>query len=133
MTDKSAQDRNLEAVMTMAANGILGNWDIVRPFVADDIVLHVPQSLPWGGDSHGWEGYQQALITMGQFFAVMEVEDVTFTPEDDSVIIRLIVKGQVAATGKTFAMPLLEVWRVKDTKVFDITAFFFDTKELCDG
>ena len=33
MTGKTAQDRNLQAVMTMAANGILGNWDIVRPYV----------------------------------------------------------------------------------------------------
>jgi len=133
VTGKTAQDRNLQAVMTMAANGILGNWDIVRPYVADDIVLHVPQSLPWGGDSHGWEGYQQALITMGKFFAVMDVEDVTFTPIDDSVIIRLTIKGSIAATGKAFAMPLLEVWRVKDEKVFDITAYFFDTKALCDA
>ena len=127
------QERNLEAVMTMAANGIHGRWDIVRPFVADDIVLHVPETLPWGGESHGWEGYQQALITMGKFFSEMDVEDVTFTPMEDTVIIRLIIKGRVAATGKTFAMPLLEVWRVRDEKVFDITAFFFDTKTLCDA
>lgn len=133
MTDKETQDRNLVAVMTMAENGIHGRWDIVRPLVADDIVLRVPESLPWGGESHGWEGYQQALITMGEFFSEVDVEDVSFTPVGDNVIIRMIIKGRVAATGKAFSMPLLEVWQVRDEQVCDITAFFFDTKRLCDS
>jgi ketosteroid isomerase-like protein len=126
------QLRNLEAVKTMATNGILGNWDIVRPFVADDIVLHVPTCLPWGGESHGWEGYQGALLTMGSFFSELEMGPISFSPVDDKVIVTLDLKGTVAKTGKRFAMPLLEVWRVKEERVFDIVAYFFDTAALVE-
>jgi hypothetical protein len=76
VVDAETQRRNLEAVQTMAANGILGNWDVVRPFVADDIVLRVPETLPWGGERHGWDGYQQALTIMTGFFADIAVSGV---------------------------------------------------------
>jgi ketosteroid isomerase-like protein len=132
MIDAETQRRNLEAVQTMAANGILGNWDVVRPFVADDIVLRVPETLPWGGERRGWDGYQQALTIMTAFFTDIAVSDVSFTPVEDTVIIRMIISARVVATGKAISMPLLEVWRVRDGKVCDITAFFFDTKVLVD-
>jgi ketosteroid isomerase-like protein len=130
MTDTQTQQRNLEIVMTMAENGIKGRWDIVRPFVADDIVLRVPESLPWGGERRGWDGYQQALGIMVGFFSEFDVADTTFTPVDDTIVIRMHISGRVAATGKAFSMPLLEVWQVRDGLVCDITAFFFDTKAL---
>lgn len=132
MTDAQTQERNLEVVMTMAANGIHGRWDIVRPFVADDIVLRVPETLPWGGERHGWDGYQEALVIMGGFFAELDVTDTSFTPVGDTVIIRMNIAGRVAATGKAITMPLLEVWQVRDEQVCNITAFFFDTKALVD-
>jgi ketosteroid isomerase-like protein len=133
VTDAATQRRNLEVVQTMAANGILGNWDVVRPFVADDIVLRVPESLPWGGERRGWAGYQEALIIMTAFFADIAVSDVSFTPVDDTVIIRMVISARVVPTGKAIAMPLLEVWQVRGGKVCDITAFFFDTKALIDA
>ena len=132
MSFSDTETRNLEVVRTMAANGIRGQWDVVRPLVADDIVLHVPASLPWGGDRHGWEGYQEALLTMGKFFQELAFGPFSFSPVDDKVIIRTDLKGRVAATGKPVAMPLLEVWQVSDGKVCDIVAYFFDTKALVD-
>jgi ketosteroid isomerase-like protein len=132
VSDAELHARNLDAVMTMAANGILGNWDVVRPFVADDIVLRVPETLPWGGERHGWAGYQEALTIMTAFFADITVTDVTFTPVEDKVIIRMTIGARVVPTGKTIAMPLLEVWQLRDGKVCDITAFFFDTKALVE-
>jgi len=52
---------NIEIVKTMAKNGILGRWDIVRQYVSDDLVMHVPPGLPYGGDYTGWEGYQRCF------------------------------------------------------------------------
>lgn len=130
MTDAEQQARNLQAVQTMAANGIKGNWEIVRPFVADDIVVRVPESLPWGGEHHGWDGYQNTLLTMGRSFTSLEIGPITFDPAEDKVIITTSIKGQVAATGKQVAMPLLEIWQVRDGQVCDIRAFFFDTHAI---
>jgi uncharacterized protein len=124
--------RNLDVVTTMAANGIRGQWDVVRPLVADDIVLRVPESLPWGGVSHGWEGYQGALLTMGAFFSEFDVGPFSFDPFEDKVLIQTEIRGRVAATQKAVTMPLLEVWQVRDGKVCAIVAYFFDTKALVD-
>jgi ketosteroid isomerase-like protein len=132
MSARTRQSENVEIVQIMAANGLPGNWDVVRPFVADDIVLHVAPTLPWGGDSHGWEGYRHVLTTMKDFFAELGVGDIHFDPIDDRVVITTHIHGRVAKTGKAVSMPLVEVWRLRDGRVCEITAFFFDTKTLVD-
>ena len=132
MQETELHKRNLEVVTTMAANGIRGRWDVVRPLVAEDIVLRVPETLPWGGVRRGWEGYQGALLTMGAFFSEFDVGPFSFDPFADKVLIQTEIRGRVAATGKAVAMPLLEVWRVRDGQVCEITAYFFDTKTLVD-
>jgi ketosteroid isomerase-like protein len=124
--------RNLEVVTTMAANGIRGRWDVVRPLVADDIVLRVPETLPWGGVRRGWDGYQGALLTMGSFFSEFDVGPFSFDPFADKVLIQTEIRGRVASTGKAVAMPLLEVWQVRDGQVCEIIAYFYDTKTLVD-
>lgn len=106
MTDWQA--RNIEIVQTMAANGLPGNWDVVRPLVADDIVLRVPQSLPWGGTRRGWDGYKSALTIMREFFVEIAVGVTTFDPVDDKIVITTEIIGRVAPTGKSVRMPLLE-------------------------
>jgi hypothetical protein len=132
MTLADIQERNVAVVRTMAENGILGRWDVVRPFVADDIVLHVPETLPWGGERHGWEGYRTALMTMGAYFSEFAVGAFSFDPVGDKVVIRTDITVRVAHSGKRAAMPLLEVWQVRDGKVCDIVAYFYDTKSLVD-
>lgn len=127
VTDTEQQQRNLEVVMTIAEQGLEGRWDNVRPHVAEDVVLRLPESLPWGGERRGWEGYQESLASMAGFLAEFDVSDTTFTPLDDAIVIRMNISGRIAASGKAFSMPLLEVWRLRDCKVCEITAFFFDT------
>jgi ketosteroid isomerase-like protein len=124
--------RNLDVVTTVAANGIRGRWDLVRPLVADDIVLRIPETLPWGGERRGWDGYQDALLIMGKFFSEFDVGPSSFDPFADKVLIQTEIRGRVATTGKAIRMPLLEVWQVRERKVCQIVAYFFDTKTLVE-
>lgn len=64
----NTQDENIEIVRTMSANGILGRWDIVRQYVSDDLVMHVPPGLPFGGDYCGWDGYLRMFKELGAFY-----------------------------------------------------------------
>jgi ketosteroid isomerase-like protein len=125
-------DANIKVVQTMAANGIKGNWDIVRGYVSDELVMHVPPGLPFGGDYRGWEGYLQTFKELGAFFTGLQSGTVETVGTGDRVIVMTTLSGKIARNGKPISFPITTIWRVKDGKVVEITPFYYDTKAICD-
>ena len=123
--------RNVEVVQTMAANGRLGRWDVVRPLVADDIVLEIPRGLPFGGTYRGWDGYRAALAAL-DFFAELDFGSLEFIASDDKVLVVAQLTGRIAENGRSVSQPYAAVWELEDGKVTKITAFYYDTKEIAD-
>jgi len=128
----SEQEQNVEIVKTMAKNGILGRWDIVRQYVSDDLVMHVPPGLPYGGDYRGWDGYLRCFKEIGAFFTDTKGGDVELASVGDKVIVMTTMSGRIAKNGKPITFPITAIWTVKDGKVVDIMPFYYDTKAICD-
>jgi ketosteroid isomerase-like protein len=124
---------NVQIVRTMLDNGLAGRWDVVRPYVSDNLVLRVPKGLPFGGDLHGWDGYMQALKNLSGFFSDIKIGKTDLVPYGDKVIVVSSLTGRIAKNGNPVSFPLTEIWEVKDGKVVDILAFFYDTKTICDA
>jgi ketosteroid isomerase-like protein len=131
VSDVAERRKNVEIVQTMAANGRLGRWDIVRPLVSDDIVLEIPRGLPYGRTFRGWEGYRAALAAL-DFWTDLDFGSLEFIPADDKVIIIAQLTGRIGKEGPTVSQPYAAVWELKDGKVTKITAFHYDTKEIAD-
>jgi len=131
MSDTDPQ-RNLQIVKTMTENGILGRWDIVKPLVADDLVMYVPEGLPYGGTYRGWQGYLDIFAAMGKFWSEFSVGPSQFSTYENKVAVISHLKAKVARTGNTISMPLAEVWEIRDGKVSVVTPFYFDTKLISD-
>jgi ketosteroid isomerase-like protein len=115
----------------MAANGRLGRWDVVRPLVADDIVLEIPEGLPYGRTFRGWEGYREALAALA-FWTDLNIGPIEFAASDDKVVVIARLTGRIGKTGPAVSQPYAAVWELKDGKVTKITAFYYDTKEIAD-
>jgi ketosteroid isomerase-like protein len=124
--------QNLKIVKAMTENGILGRWDIVQPLVADDVVIHAPEGIPYGGVYRGWQGYLNIFAAMGKFWSDLKVGPSEFTTYSNKVAVISQLNGRIARTGKEVSMPLAEVWEIKGGKVAAITAFYFDTKLITD-
>lgn len=132
MTQADAASGNLEIVKIMLANGHAGRWDIVRPYVSDGIVLHVPVGLPFGGDYHGWQGYMDVLKAIGSFFSDIKAGPREFATADQKVIVMGTLTCRIARNGRPISFPLTDIWEFKDDKVVQITAFYYDTKAIAD-
>jgi ketosteroid isomerase-like protein len=126
------EERNIEIVTTMAKNGILGHWDIVKQYVSDDMVMHVPAGLPYGGDYRGWDGYLRCFKEMGTFFAGLKSDAVELASSGNKVIVMTRMSGQIAKNGKPISFPITTVWTLSDGKVVDILPFYYDTKSIAD-
>ena len=125
--------KNLEIVKIMLENGHAGRWDIVRPYVSDGLVLRVPSSLPFGGDYHGWNGYTDILRAIGAFFSDIKAAGPReFATVGEKVIVMGTLNCKVASNGKSISFPLTDIWELKDGKVVQITAFYYDTKAIAD-
>jgi ketosteroid isomerase-like protein len=127
------QNDNIKIVRTMLDNGLAGRWDVVKPYVSDNLVLRVPKGLPFGGDQHGWEGYMQALKNLSEFFTDIKIGKTDLAPCGDKVIVISSLAGRIAKNGNPVSFPLTEIWEVKNGQVVDILAFFYDTKAICDA
>lgn len=125
------RQKNLEIVETMAANGRLGRWDVVRPLVSDDIVVAMPDGLPYGKTFHGWDGYREALAVLA-FWTDLEIGPIEYAVSDDKVVVIAPLSGRIGENGPRVSQPYSAVWELKDGKVTKITAFYFDTKEIAD-
>lgn len=130
MTDQERE--NLQIVKTMAENGVKGAWDVVRPYVSDDLVMHVPQGLPFGGDYRGWDGYLNMFKQFAVYFTDLKSFEAKFAAMDDKVIVMAGLAGRVKKTGKPISIPITAIWQVKDGKVVDIVPFYYDTKAISD-
>lgn len=127
-----ADTDNLRIVKTMAENGILGRWDIVKQYVADDLVMHVPPGLPFGGDYHGWDGYLRMFKELASYFTELKASEAQFASAGDKVIVMSSLSGRVAKNGKPISFAITAVWTVKDGKVVDIVPFYYDTKSMSE-
>jgi ketosteroid isomerase-like protein len=124
--------RNIEIVKVMLESGHAGRWDVMKPHVADDVILRVPAGLPFGRDYHGWEGYMDALKTIGGFFKEIKAGPREFAAVGDKVIVMAMLSCRIASNGKAISFPLMDVWELRDGKVILITAFYYDTKAIFD-
>jgi ketosteroid isomerase-like protein len=130
MSDNDVAQKNLQIVQTLLANGHAGRWDIVRPLVADDVVLHVPKGLPFGGDYRGFEGYKEILGKIGGFFTELKGGPREFATVGNKVIVMSTLSGRIAGNGRPISFPLTDIWELEDGKVREITAFYYDTREI---
>lgn len=132
MSETDATARNIEIVKVMLDNGHAGRWDVVKPYVADELVLRVPAGLPFGRDYHGWQGYMDVLKTIGAFFKDIKAGPREFATVGDKVIVMAMLSCKLASNDKAISFPLTDVWELKDGKVVSITAFYYDTKAIVD-
>lgn len=131
MSLSEKQQRNLEILQTMAANGIKGNWDVVKPYVDDNLEMIMPKGLPYGKTFIGWDGYREGLAALG-FWTDLSFAPGEMIPTEDKVVYISHLNAKVASNGKEVSQPYVAVWEIQDEKVVKITAFYFDTKEIAD-
>jgi ketosteroid isomerase-like protein len=95
-----------------------------------DIVVHEPQSLPYGGDWKGFEGVGALFRRMRETWADMKVQDLQAAREGDTVFMACSLRLTSRAGGATITQPFAEVLRFKDDRLIDGTPFYYDTGEI---
>jgi uncharacterized protein len=117
----------VEQMLDHAANA---RWEHLPEVLTGDFVIVEPESLPYGGEHHGVDGYVALMRRIDELF-VLEFEPEALDLLDAStVLLRMHVTFTGRATRRTRRLPVLELLTIRDRRVSRSEVFVFDTAAL---
>lgn len=126
-------EKNIEIVRkTYEAVQGGGNLDAFFADFSDDIVLHEPPSLPYGGEYAGRKMIEFGLAAIMGSFDNFAMQVHNFMGGGEYVAVHASITGQGKITKKTFAMPYIELWRLQNGKITEIKLFYYDTARILE-
>lgn len=120
-------DANIETVKAIYAALQTGNWDAYGEFLADDCVLHEAMSLPYGGTFIGRDAIVRATQFIFGTYDNFQFSVLNWLAGGDEVGVHVFLTGMGRKTGRLFACPLVEMWRLRNGKAVEIRPFYFDS------
>jgi len=129
----SVAEKNI-AVVKKAYEALTNNlgMDVFLSHFAPDAEIHEAPSLPYGGVYKGMEMLPTGMAAIFTAFEDFRFNILNFLTGDDLVVVHLMLTGRGKKTGKTFSMPLMEMWRIRDGKVIEVRPFYFDTARVIE-
>lgn len=104
-----------------------GDFGPIAETLDPDCALHVPESLAYGGDYYGPAGYEEWSKAFSDQWAALEVRNPEFFAQDDVVIVVAHCYATAKATGNDVDWPLMQLFRVRNDKILELSAFYWDT------
>jgi uncharacterized protein (TIGR02246 family) len=129
-----ALTRFYEAEARYSASGSRADREALLSTLHRDIVLYQPQSLPYGGEWHGREGFGQWLDAFTRTWAdVTPTDPVLYACKDDVLISTVTMRARAFATGVEIAIPICQVIRFADGLPIEWRNFAWDTAAMLDA
>ena len=97
-------------------------------FLHPDFVLYEPESMPYGGEWHGPDGFRNFLKVMAETWSAMGPK----TPPElieyqDTVVVMTTLEARCRATGQVVTPPVCQVVRVHEGLLAQARMFYWDT------
>ena len=107
-----------------------GRWDEVEALLSDDLVIHEPESLPYGGEWRGRDALRRLYAEVMGYWADPHVTVRAITGDEEWAVALLDFTMTSRATGERFTMPVAEASRAEAGKIAEMRIHYFDTAEL---
>jgi ketosteroid isomerase-like protein len=126
---KLSHQQMIEQVKAMYA-ALLSKDEAAMAVLLDPaFVLIEADPLPYRGDWVGAKGCKDLIAAFSEkYYESWNVEVVDFSASDERVVAHLEFKTTGKTTGKSFSMPLCEVWKFKGDKLLEMRPFYWDVK-----
>lgn len=106
------------------------DWEGLSAWLADDCQLFEAPTLPYGGTYSGKPAVIAGIKAVFAAFNDFSYQVQEIFSEKDKVIVQVELTATGRKTGKTFSMPLLELWRLRGGKIVEIRPVYFDTARV---
>jgi len=120
-----------EVVAEYYRTALGGEIEAMKAVIDPAIRVVEATSLPYGGVWEGMEQFMKLLQTVFETWKDCRVEVKQLVAEGDCVVALTEMSGKGVKSGLPFSMPLVEVYRVSNGRITEITPFYLDSNELC--
>ena len=123
----------LEASKAMYAAVARGDWDEVAGFMADDLVIHEPASLPYGGEWRGRDALQRLYAHVMGYWEEPVVKWMELVGGERYAVALLHFTVTAKSSGKRFETHIAEVTEFDDAgKMASMRIHYFDTAHMVE-
>lgn len=107
-----------------------GDFDRMMAVARPDIVVREAENLPYAGDIVGVDAIRTELL--GKILAMSElaVKDRSVVQAGDRVLVSMIGEFTSRATGRTVAMPMIEIYSIRDGRISEVDVYYKDTTKM---
>jgi ketosteroid isomerase-like protein len=105
-----------------------GEWAAVAAMMAEDFVIHEPETLPYGGRWEGRDALQRLFARVMGFWQDPKIDWIDLTASEHHAVALLALTVTAPASGQRFTHRICEVTRFgPDGKLAEMHIHYFDT------
>ena len=97
-----------------------------------ECVIYQPASLPYGGEWRGHAGFEAWLCAFREVWSSLEVKESEIFSYGDVLVSRSHVYANARGTQRKADWPLLQYFRLRNTRILELRPFYWDTSVLLD-
>jgi ketosteroid isomerase-like protein len=103
----------------------------VAAMLADDVVVHQADGLPWGGEYEGRDAFRRMFGEMASHWADLAVlrEGAEYMVGPDAVTVLTAIEARTHA-GEDVRTPFCQVFRFRDGVIAEIWPYWWDTATI---
>jgi ketosteroid isomerase-like protein len=124
----SLTEQNRAVIQALYDAGARGDVPELLSYLADDIVVHEPEYLPYGGRYVGQEAFLAIFAQINEHLDLSAITLDHLVADNEHVIGVLRIPDR--ATGQNTV--LAEQSTLRDGKVIDMQVFYFDPQSMID-
>lgn len=117
----------VEAVVDVFAKAAVGDWPAVAAHMADDLVIHEPASLPYGGEWRGADAMKNLFASVMGYWDDPDINVLRVVGDDEWVVAILRFEVTSKLTGNRIVQRMTEVSRFAGGKIVETYIHYFDT------
>lgn len=127
MSSQEVGTKNLDTLAGFVSNFLGGDPTAALEFVHPDIVVQEPESLPYGGEWRGKDGFHELMTKIGSTVSV-EATPLGMHDAGDTIVAIYQAKFTSRSNGKSVEMPVSEVYGFTDGLISSANVFYKDSK-----
>ena len=125
MTDAAAA--SIAVVQRLYDTAAKGAADEMLAVMDDEIRIVLPPALPYGGVYQGKAEVLGLGAKLAAAWSTFGYEVLRYATGDDCVVAVIELRSVARASGREVRTPIAEVFRLRNGRVLEIQAFYFDT------
>ena len=127
MSESGTEEHHLERTKLLYQSIFARDWEVAKSILSPSVVVREPDSLPYGGDHHGHEGFVNLMKDVAAHWERLRPREFVYTASGDIVHMETTLVGTARATGKAVQLPFLESWTFENGLIVRGIIYYFDT------